>query len=322
MMSSSGKQIYDDRLLTRYLLGVLPAEEAERLDELSIADEEFVWRLHGIENDLVDAYVRGKLSGEDLQQFKAFYLSSPKRRLKVEFAEGLLALEHKAAALPAKAKEGTAPGPGRKEEPSEPFPWRLFSSPRFAFRRGFAGAALAVLAVGGYLLSENLRLRKQMTEAQAQHASRDQRMQALEQQLNHERSAKAEVLKELERARESQTNLDQLKTLSFLLPPPTRGTSRVATISLRGADLVVLILALESDDFPAYRVSLKDPATNQVLWRSTKLEAASGGDKKAVSVCFRASLLKQQNYIAELTGIPIHGAAELVGGYGFRAVLQ
>ena len=97
----------------------------------------------------------------------------------------------------------------------------------------------------------------------------------------------------------------------------------MATISLRpGADLVVLVLALESDDFPAYRVSLKDPATNQVLWRSTRLEATSGGDKKTVSASFRASLLKQQNYIAELTGIPTYGAPELVGGYAFRAVLQ
>jgi anti-sigma factor RsiW len=323
MMSSSGKQIYDDRLLTRYLLGVLPAEEAERLDELSVADEEFAWRLNGIENDLVDAYVRGELSGEDLQQFKAFYLTSPKRRHKVEFAEGLLALERKAAAQPMKTKpEKTPADPGQTEQTPGRFSWRMFAIPRFAFQWGFAGAALVTLVVAGYLLSENLRLRRQMTEAQAQHASVDRRAQ-IEQQLNRERSAKEEALKELEHARESQTNLDQLKTLSILLLPPTRGTSRVATITLRpGADLVVLVLALESDDFPAYRVSLKDPATNQVLWRSTKLEATSGGDKKAVSVTFRASLLKQQNYIAELGGIPAHGAAELVGGYAFRVVLK
>src|SRR5215472_12293305 len=40
MMSSPNKQTYDDRLLTRYLLGALPEEEAERLDELCIVDEE------------------------------------------------------------------------------------------------------------------------------------------------------------------------------------------------------------------------------------------------------------------------------------------
>src|SRR5260370_29409281 len=182
----------------------------------------------------------------------------------------------------------------------------MFSGPRFALQFGFAGVALLALVVAGFLLSENLRLRKQMTDAQAQHASLDQRTQALEQHLNRERSAKEEALKELEHARESQTNLDQLKTVSLLLPPPTRGASQVATLYFPSrADLAVLVLALESDDFPAYRATLKDPATNQVLWRSSSLTATSSGDKKVVSVGFRASLLKQQNYIVDLTGLRV-----------------
>src|SRR5260370_8307919 len=127
---SSDKQIYDDRLLTRYLLGVLPAEEAERLNELSVADEEFAWRLNSFENDLVDAYVRGGLSGEDLQQFTAFYLSSPTRRHKVEFAEGLLALEHKTAALPAKTK--AVPSSVKKKQ--QAFPSLMFSVPCFSLQ--------------------------------------------------------------------------------------------------------------------------------------------------------------------------------------------
>ena len=315
---SSDKQIYDDRLLTRYLLGVLPAEEAERLDGLSVANEEFAWRLNGIENDLVDAYVRGELSGEDVEQFKAFYLSSPTRRHKVEFAEGLLALEHKAAALPAKTK--AVASHVKKEE--QAFPWRMFSGPRFGFQWGFASAALVALVVAGYLLSENLRLRTQVSAAQAQHAALDRRAQELEQQLNHERLAKAETLKELEHARESQTNLDQLKTVSLLLLPPTRGALQVATLYFPSrADLAVLVLALESDDFPAYRATLKDPATNQALWRSPSLTATSSGEKKVVSVGFRASLLKQQNYIVELTGLR-GGTAEPVGGYPFRLMLR
>src|SRR5260370_4814764 len=146
---SSDKQIYDDRLLTRYLLGVWAAEEAERLNELSVADEEFAWRMNSFENDLVDAYVRGGLSGEALQQFTAFYLSSPTRRHKVEFAEGLLALEHKAAALPAKTK--AVASSVKKEE--QAFPWRMFSGPRFGFQWGFASAALVALVVAGCLRS-------------------------------------------------------------------------------------------------------------------------------------------------------------------------
>ena len=79
-MSSQDKSAYDDQLLTRYLLGTLPAEEAERLDQLSIVDEELAARLSAVEYDLVDAYVRGEARGEDLARFESFYLSSAKRR--------------------------------------------------------------------------------------------------------------------------------------------------------------------------------------------------------------------------------------------------
>ena len=95
------------------------------------------------------------------------------------------------------------------------------------------------------------------------------------------------------------------------------------TISVRpGTDLVVLVLTLESDDFPMYRVALRDPATNQVLWRSASTTSTPAGEKKAVSASVRASLLRQQNYVAELTGIPGRGGPELIGGYPFRVVLK
>jgi hypothetical protein len=162
-----------------------------------------------------------------------------------------------------------------------------------------------------------------MTDAQAQHDSADQRLRELENRLDQERSAKDEALRELERARESQWNLDQLKTVSLLLPPPMRGPGPVPTISLRpGTNLVVLVLPLESDDFPAYRARLRDPAANHVLWSSGQLTASLGGERKMVSLSFPASLLKQQNYIVELTGQPAHGAPELIASHLFRVVLK
>ena len=57
----------DERQIVRYLLGLLPAGEAERLDEASIADDDFAARLRVSEADLVDSYVRGKLDAETLK---------------------------------------------------------------------------------------------------------------------------------------------------------------------------------------------------------------------------------------------------------------
>lgn len=321
-MAPSDNQTLGDELLRRYLLGALADAEAERLHELSITDEQFAGRLDAVENDLVDAYVRGELSEETLKEFKAFYLSSPRRRQKVQFAEGLLALERRAATAPASVKAPAVRVSPSKQASQDRSSRSILAVPRFRFQWGLAAASLALLVVAGYLLFQNQELRKQLTEAQSQHVS-DPRIRELQRQLDQERAARDQARKQLEQAHESQAKLDQLKIVSVLLPPPMRGPGPIPTISLHpGTDLVVLVLPLESDDFPAYQAKLKDSGTDRVLWSSARLTAAPGGERKTVSASFRASLLKQQNYIVDVKGIPRHGAAEVISGYPFRVVLQ
>jgi hypothetical protein len=317
MMSSQDKSAYDDQLLTRYLLGALPAEETERLDELSIVDEEVATRLTAVEYDLVDAYVRGETKGEDRARFESFYLSSAKRREKVQFARALLERGSGTAAAPAMVLR-TVVLPDKKASPR-----RGFRFPRPVFQWGFAGAAATLMLVAGYLLLDNVRLHRQMSESRDRQSEFDQRERDLRNELEQQRSAYAQAQQELQRLRGLPSSLDQLTAVTLILLPPSRSVSRVPNISIRpGTDLVVLLLTLESDDFPVYRVVLRDPATNQVLLRSATMTSTSAGEKKAVSVTVRAGLLKQQNYIAELTGIPARGGPELIGGYPFRAVLK
>src|SRR5579864_582702 len=189
-MASSENRPPDDLLLTQYLLGVLPDKEAERLDELSVSDEEFAWRLEAIENDLVDAYVRGELSAEDTEHFKAFYLSSARRQEKVRFAEGLLELERRTAAPSTAESPGTISAPQPSRDLTRQSSSRLFAMPRLAFQWGLTAAALALLVFGGYVLVQNLQLRRQLTEAEAQHAFLNQRAQDLQEQLDHEKAAR------------------------------------------------------------------------------------------------------------------------------------
>jgi hypothetical protein len=324
-MSSADKLEFDDQALMRYLLGSLPEAEAERLDELSIADDDFAFRLGAVENDLVDAYVRGELSGDNLARFKKFYLSSPKRVQKLEFAEALRSFDSWTARTKALAAP-SEPAPSAKptEQSSEGlFPLRWSSVPRLALQWGFAGGALAMLIATSYLLLENARLRRQTTEAQGSQATLDQRKQELQRQLSDQRAANAEMAKELDSIHQGQTNLDQISTLSALLMPPTRAAGRVPTVSVPlRTNLVVLLLALESDDFPAYRVGLKDPSTGQTVWHSAILEAAPSGPNETVSVSFPARLLKQQSYVLELSGVSHNGHAELISGYPIRVVIR
>ena len=92
-MPFSDKNVFEDQYLVRYLVGALPTEEAERLDQLSIADDDFAWRLREVENDLVDSYVRSELDDETHAGFKAFYMATAARRQKVQFAQGLRQFE-------------------------------------------------------------------------------------------------------------------------------------------------------------------------------------------------------------------------------------
>src|SRR5467141_1144885 len=97
------EQRHIDPATEEYLLGTLSEAEAERLDELSVMDREFAEALNVAEKELVDAYVNGELRGSRLGQFKAYYLASPLRREKVEFAEAFQVFAEKNAATEAAA---------------------------------------------------------------------------------------------------------------------------------------------------------------------------------------------------------------------------
>ena len=89
-----------------------------------------------------------------------------------------------------------------------------------------------------------------------------------------------------------------------------------------GTNRVVFQLMLESDDFPQYRAALKDPAVNQIIWRSGGMKAVSKGAAKVVNVNLAGELLKQQNYTLELTGISSAGKEEPVDSYAFRVTTK
>jgi hypothetical protein len=312
-MPTSEENVFDDQYLVRYLLGALPADEAERLDELSIANDDFAWRLRGIENDLVDAYVRSELTEETLQQFNAFYLSSAKRRQKVEFAEGLRRFQagNQTAEQPAGQKSGKRSG------------WGVFAAPRRALQFAMAAGAFLMLLVAGYLLVDNAHLRRERNDARAQQLSIGQRARDLEKQLSEQRAASAEIQRNLAPGGNSAPDLTRLKTLSLILPPPTRGMAAMKVVTIHpGTDLVILTLTLESADFPSYRVTLKDPLTGKAVFRSPELEPGPLGDQYAVSAGLTAELLKQQNYIAEVVGLSRGNGSHAVGDYPFRVVLR
>src|SRR4051812_46545951 len=87
----------DEQYLVRYVLDLVPPEEAQRLDEASVVDDEFAVRLTAVETELVDGYVRGTLDAETRARFESVYLASPRRLQAVTFATRFLGAVDRAA---------------------------------------------------------------------------------------------------------------------------------------------------------------------------------------------------------------------------------
>jgi len=303
MMSATHSHGRDNQLLIRYLLGSLSEDETVRLDELSIADDRFAADLHAVEHDLVDAYASGALDEDTRRRFELHYLSSPQGRAKVAFARTLMLYARRGK--PALGHAGVRkPGAARGL-----IQWSL------------AAAAMGLLAVAGYLFSENARLKHQLVDVRA---GLDERQQQLDERLRHDQAATAEAARELDRLRQSLAQLQGATRLvaSFVLLPPTRGATELPTLSIpRGPGLLAVKVQLESDDFPVYRVTMTDPAAGQVIWSSGILQASGDAESKALSITLGADLLKPRRYTLEVIGVPARGAAESVGIYAFRVVL-
>jgi hypothetical protein len=318
--------------MTQYLLGSLPEAEAERLDELSIIDPEFAAALSVAERDLIDSYVHGELEGSALAQFRSHYLASPLRRERVEFAEALqIFVEKNSAAV----VESDRTDRNAKHDRVRWFPALSLFKQRWAWQWSLAAATVLLLIAAGWLGIENLRLRQHALQAEARRTELLQREQALEKEVAAQHTANSDSEQELARLRGERERLDQElakaksggtveparseATVALVLAPPLRGTAQIPNVSLRsGTGFVSIQLQLEAADYPAYRIALIDPAGSHTLWRSGDLKARGKSSAKVIGVKFGAALLKRQNYILRVTGIPESGGAEIVSDYAFR----
>ena len=86
-----------DATLERYVLGDLPADETERLDELSVVDNAFAERLEALEADLADAYARGELPASDRERWEMRHLASDDGRTDLRLAHALADHERRRA---------------------------------------------------------------------------------------------------------------------------------------------------------------------------------------------------------------------------------
>ena len=227
MSYKNGGDRYDDEHLIRYLVGLLDDEASERLDELSIGDDQFASRLRAVENDLVDAYVRDELSAEIRDRFESRYLSTAAGRHKIRLAEALLTHQtRQSPSVATPADRGIATGSKLRAWVT---PWAM------------AAVAVLLVAAAGYLVAGRTRLQTS-TPAEPPRASAEP--------LPAPQAASSP-------APVTEPARPDTPVLAFVLLPPTRGLSDPPSLAVPpDATKVEVRLVLEADDFRRYEVAL------------------------------------------------------------------
>lgn len=312
--------LYDNEMLRRYLLGTASADEAARLDELSLTDDDCALALGLVENDLVDAYANERLAATERAHFERHYLASPLRREKAHFALELQRLGKQAAAplTVSKQQERATPRPATR------FAWFKLPPP---WQVGLATATLVLSVAGIWLVAENQRLRRQ---ADGERAALLQR----ESELKTSQTAAANNQDELARLRERLAQLEArpatpvappvapaTQLFTFTLAAPIRGADSLPKLEIpQQASSVAVKLELESSAYPHYRVALRDPLTNRVVWQSGKLAAVRGQNGATVTARVPGRLFAAQRYAFELSGLTADNAEERLSSYPFSVV--
>jgi hypothetical protein len=294
--------ISDDQLV-RYLLGALPPDETERLDEQTFVDEELAERVRVVEDDLVDSYAAGTLSGDRLQRFESFYLASPRRRSKAAFAKGLHGAIDRSTRQP-------RPVPAAEPQVSRPVGRALWWP---------LAAAAALIVATAVLLLQNITLRRELRDSERQVAVADQRATAASEQLSVAQKAATAAKQALADARAA----PPLAAVALVLLPQTRGVTSVPILVVpTGAAAVPLTLALETGGGASFEVALRDPATNGTIWRSPSLARQRVRQTPMVPVSLPAALLKAQHYALDLFERRSGSGPEFVNSYAFEVARQ
>jgi len=262
-------------VLVRYLLGDLPASERESLELGYFADPETLQALHLAEEDLIDAYVRGRLSPLQQKQFEDFFLDSGESRERVAFARTLLS-----------AMRGQ-----RKTNAERPV--MGVSVQTAGGRRGVAAllSVAAVLAI--FFAVQDLRLREQLRKAQAEQSELRRQIEQLQQE-NAANGVKAGP---------DWPALAQGESISVLLLPGLlrdggKG-SQVVALPAEAAS-VFLALKLEEDRAPLYRAILQTPEGERIRSFEELRSHPVPGAAHAVVLGLAAQSLNRGDYVARL----------------------
>ncbi len=304
--------------LKSYLLGDLSLDEQQRLEQRLMIDSDAFEHLCWIEDELIEDYLEGGLTGRDKERFENFFLATSERRQKLSFAKSL--------------KRYVAEN--RLEKSSQGF-WPKVSQALWPNRNpvlkwALAASLMLVVAGGSWSALQISRLQVALDREQTNSLESQSRLKQLESDNSRLAASLENEQTQLKQVTQEMANLQKAqKPGSFLLPgqnltttiaislvPLMRGADNSPKISIPpGTNLVRLNVHVEAQDFTRYRATLQRIGEDKII---AQTELSMQGLLPGLFI--PAELMTPEDYVLKLSGITAAGDIESIRSYYFRVL--
>lgn len=314
----------------RYLLGTLSEAEREQLEEQYFSDVEEFENIEIAEDDVVDRYVRGKLTASEVENFKKVLATSPRLVERVKLARILtdqIELQQQTSEAPAKVVT---------EKQAEKTGWwnRWFGSGfqlTPAFRTAMVTALAVVILPGAFLIYGWVNSRRVSRQLASDKTQLELEIQQLKDQIKEEQTRTTQSNEAL-LAR--QNEVKQLEELLAQLETQRPGTPNIVTFitlapgALRSggsqsdftvkpnSSAIEITLQLRTNEYSSYNVIVKNPERG-VVHRALRLQPRNTSAGPTISFRVPANKMSPSDYTIRLEAA---GSNDPVDDYSFRVV--
>jgi hypothetical protein len=313
----------------KYLLGALPEAERVRLAERYFVDDEFFDEILDVETELLDEYVRGRLTPEERRKFGEYLTGLPDGAGKLAAAHTLMEAARESheilpRSLPPAASKST---------------WRWSRSGGLPGRAVFWQYATVVILIAsiagfGYLILTQRRLRREVEELRAERTEAEQQnadLARLKQTAEQEQAAQSERVRQLEaelnqaRQNDSQQTIKELAgpvVASIVLTPATRsgGAPDLLTVSHTTRTVSLVMPVTNDEQVASYRVVVQT-TKGELLLTQDQLRPQSRQQVHTVNCSFAAARLTGGNYKLTLLGRTADGV-EIAQDFYFKLAIK
>lgn len=308
----------------RFFLGQMSEAEKVAFEESFVADQSLFEQVRAVEDELVEAYARGTLAPAEREKFERSFLTSARRRGRVEFTRAML------GRLAERGGEVAAAEQTGRMATANPSAWNsivsFFKTPAPAFGAAFAALALIV---GGWFLLRAPNRPEVARQAAPTPASQSALPDANENPpagtnlnshveppdgANASHNAKTETPHDNQNQNTPKRPADVATPTLALFAGAVRGGGKIPELNLpKGAPGANLRLRLESQDYKVYRAEVVDPDGARVF-RSGDLKAGNS----VVNLYVPARSLGRGDYLIKLSALNPQNETESVADYPLR----